>query len=66
MNWIGNIFIILGLWSVGNKSRNGFLYSLIGESFWMIWSIHEKQWALAFITAVFAGIATRNWFKWGK
>lgn len=66
MGWFANIFIIVGLWMAGNKAKWAFLFTIIGESIWCIYSIHLKMYDLAFVCGVFALIAVRNLIKWTK
>jgi len=66
MDWIGNLLIIIGLWSAGNKYKYAFAFSFVGEAIWTIWAINNHLWSLAFVCAVFAFIAIRNIFKWNK
>lgn len=66
IGWIGNIFIILGLWGIGNKNRKAFIFSVIGEILWIIKAVNDGSWDLAAICVVFAAVAIRNWFLWGK
>ena len=65
MGWIGNIFIIAGLFLVGEKQRKAFLFTIIGELIWAVKSAYQAQWDLLFVTLIFAALAGRNWFKWG-
>ena len=66
LNWIGNIFIVGGLWGVGNKNRNAFILSLVGESLWIASSAIVGNWALFTICLVFWGMALRGYIKWGR
>ena len=66
LDWIGNVLIILGLWYIGEKKRFAFVFTAIGEILWVIYSLQSGLWSLAFITAVFTGLAIRNWLKWGE
>lgn len=65
MDWLGNALICVGLWFIGNKKRWVFLFSVAGESAWIVYAMQEKLYSLAFICAVFAGLALRNYIKWG-
>lgn len=65
MDWIGNIFICVGLWFIGNKKRWAFLFSVAGESAWIVYSIQKELYSLAFICTIFAGLAIRSYWKWG-
>ena len=66
LGWIGNLFIVVGLWGVGNKNRNAFLSSIAGESLWIANSYLRKDWALTSICVVFFLMAVRGYIKWGK
>lgn len=66
LSWIGNLFIVIGLWRVGYKDRNAFLYSIVGETMWILWSWSTANWSLLFICSVFNLLAFRNYIKWGK
>ncbi len=66
MGWIGNIFIIIGLWLAGDKNKIAFLFSVVGELIWCGYSLYIKMYDLAFVCAVFAAIALRNYIKWQK
>ena len=65
LGWIGNIFIVAGLWGVGNRARNAFIFSIIGESFWIANAYLRTDWALTSICVVFLLMAVRGWVKWG-
>lgn len=65
LGWIGNLFIIAGLWGVGNRSRRAFLFSVVGEACWISNATARRDWALASICVVFAVMAIRGYIKWG-
>lgn len=66
LSWIGNFYIITGLWLIGRKDRNAFLFSIAGETCWIIASVVTHNWALVFICSVFNVMAFRNYLLWGK
>ena len=66
LGWIGNIFIVVGLWGVGNKNRNAFLFSIAGESAWIANAYLRSDWALTSICIVFLLMAVRGYIKWGQ
>ncbi len=66
MGWLGNIFIVIGIWLVGDKKRSAFIFSIIGESVWTVYALQRGMYDLAAICGVFAALAIRNWFKWGS
>ena len=68
LDWVGNVFIVIGLWNTGLKKRWAFLFSLVGEAAWIWWSLARtpRMWSLAAICVVFAALAGRNYILWGK
>ena len=66
LGWVGNFFIVIGLWKIGDKWRHAFLFSIVGETAWIAKSVVVQDWALATICLVFNVMAFRNWVKWGK
>lgn len=66
VGWIGNIFIIIGLWKAGDKSRNAFIFSVIGEVIWVAYALYCNMYDLAFVCVIFGLIAVRNFLKWRK
>lgn len=66
LGWIGNAFIVAGLWGIGNKAREAFLLSVVGESLWIANALSKepRDWALASICIVFAAMAVRSYIKW--
>lgn len=66
LGWIGNVFIVIGLWGIGSKWRPAFLFSVAGESFWIVHSVNQEMWDLAAICVVFLMMALRGWVKWGE
>lgn len=66
LGWIGNLFIVVGLWKVGNRVRHGFIASGVGELFWIANAHIRRDWALASICTIFFLMAIRGWVKWGK
>lgn len=66
LSWIGNVFIVAGLWYQGGKHWWAFIFSLIGEAFWIEYAVQQHLWSLAFICCVFGGLALRNLILWLK
>lgn len=64
LKWVGNLLIVVGLWKIGDKWRHAFLFSIAGETAWMIASAQAGDWALFTICGIFNVMALRNWFKW--
>lgn len=66
LGWIGNFFIVAGLWEVGNRNRAGFLASIAGETAWIANAYSRGDWALTSICVVFLLMAIRGYIKWGQ
>jgi hypothetical protein len=66
LTWIGDAFIVAGLWGVGSKYRPAFLASLVGESLWLTAACFRRDWALGSICAVFFLMALRGYVLWGR
>jgi hypothetical protein len=66
LGWIGNVFIVGGLYGVGNKWRHAFLLSMLGECFYITRSYLLGDWALLSIGIVLLLMAGRAWVKWGR
>lgn len=64
--WVGNAFIVGGLWGVGNKWRPAFALSVVGECCWIYASWLRAQWDLMAVCVVFAVLAARSFVKWGQ
>lgn len=66
LGWVANIAIVIGLWGIGNKKRGAFIFSVVGESLWIVKSALLHQWDLAAICCVFLAMAIRSWVLWGR
>ena len=64
MGWIGNLFIIVGLWKVGDKVRSAFIYTMIGEAFFAVHTGMNRDWPIFVAVLIFFSLAARNWWKW--
>jgi hypothetical protein len=64
LGWIGSIALAAGLYGIGNKKRNAFLLSMLGESLWIIKSCILGMWDLAAICVVFLVLAIRAYRTW--
>lgn len=66
LGWIGNIFLVWGIWEIGNKRRFAHLLTIVGEASWIVKSVALAQYDLACICFVFLILAARCWIKWGE
>ena len=65
-SWVGNILIVAGMWQLSGKytNPNGFLLTATGNFAWMAVALSGRNWALAVLCAVLAGISARGFFRW--
>ena len=66
MGWVGNFFIVIGLWYIASKRRWAFLCTTFGEILWVIHSYFNGQTDLMVICVLFAILQFRSWWKWGS
>lgn len=66
LSWLGNVLIVLGLWHVAKKHWWAFLFSIVGESCWIAYSLYIHLWSLAFMCAIFAVLAARSLVLWRR
>ncbi len=64
--WAANLIIWIGLWRVGNKSRNAFLFTMVGEAMYACHVAYRHDWPIFFAVLIFFTLAARNYWKWGK
>lgn len=64
--WLGNLFIVAGLWGVGSRKRGAFLFSIAGEAFYIHRSFMVRDWALFAVCWVFLAMAARGYVLWGR
>jgi hypothetical protein len=66
LGWIGNVFLVWGIWEIGNRHRFAHLLTCVGEAAWIAKSITVGAYDLACICAVFFVLALRCWIRWGE
>lgn len=67
LGWIGDVFLVWGVWEIGNKRRIAHLLTMIGELAWIGKSLLVGgQWDLILICSIFFVLAYRCWVKWAE
>jgi hypothetical protein len=66
LGWLGDAFLVFGMYELGNKRRNGFLASIIGEFLWILAASSRHQWDLVAICVIFAVMAAKGFYTWGN
>jgi hypothetical protein len=66
MGWLGNLFIVAGLWGIGSKRQGAFLFSILGEALYIYRSYATHDWALFSVCWVFLLMAARGYILWGR
>ena len=62
--WTGDLLLLISVWRLGNKCKDGWLFSLVGNLCWLSYGISETIWAAVFISSVMVALAICNWRKW--
>jgi len=62
--WMGNALILLSIWRLGNKHRDAWIWSILGNIFWTAFGVSEGIWSIVFLDGIMTAIAIRNWRKW--
>ena len=62
MKWLGNAFLIAGLWKLGDGWRHAYWLTILGEVCYIVVSLNDFP--LAFICGLFAVVSFRNWYIW--
>lgn len=66
IGWLGNAFVIAGLWFLSPHSRWPFLATAVGELIWAVRSWQIGQPDMLLICVLFAGLALRNYWRWDR
>lgn len=64
IGWLGNVFIVIGLYGIGNRWRPAFIFSVLGELCWIYKAGCMHLWDLLAMCLIFAALAIRSYFKW--
>jgi hypothetical protein len=64
LQWVGDVFIIAGVWYVGEKKRFAFLLSMIGNGLWLVYCTRAQMLQLGILASVFIWLSFRNWQMW--
>ena len=65
LGWSGSLLLACGLFGIGDKKRNAFFFTMVGESLWIIKGCMLGMWDLAAICVVFLVMAVRAYRAWG-
>ena len=63
--WIGNAFILLGIFAVAHRKRYGFILGITGNSLWCLRGAVTHQWDLIVIEVIIVILQAYSWWKWG-
>lgn len=64
LDFLLSFFSLLCLWLMGNKSKYGPPVGLLGQVFWMYFTITNGYWFLLVCTFIYTFIHARNTLKW--
>lgn len=64
MDWVGNVFLLISIWLVGDKKRYSFIIATVGALCWAWWAYRQHVVSLVVIELVFIVMYARGWWKW--
>jgi hypothetical protein len=64
LGYLGDVFLVWGVWQMGNRQRYAHLVTVVGELCWIVMSLARGEYELTFICVLFAALAFRAWIKW--
>jgi nicotinamide riboside transporter PnuC len=65
VGWVGSVFIILGIWLVGDKSLWGFVFGALGNGLWVYVGLKRgKQYDLAVVALIATVLNIIGLYKW--
>lgn len=66
LGWVANVFLVIGLWTMGDRWPYAFAFTFVGEALWSIKVAKMRQWDMLAICVVFAILALRNLVLWSS
>ena len=66
LGWIGNLFLIIGLFTLATKWRPANLFLALGDGLWTIYGIWLGFLDIAAICGLFTILSLRVWWLWRK
>lgn len=65
MDWLGIVFIMVGVYLIGSKKRIGFLSSLFGNVLWIYFGYSTGIVSVIAINTIFLFLNSRGFINWG-
>jgi hypothetical protein len=62
LDFIGLYF----LWAVGKKKASAWLWPMLTQAIWIIYSLNTTQWGFLVAAAIKFAIYTHHWVKWAR
>jgi len=64
LGYLGDVFLVWGVWEMGNRKRYAHLVTVVGETCWIACSLARHEYELTFICVLFGLLAARAWWLW--
>jgi hypothetical protein len=55
---------LVALRAVGKKDAKGWLWAMLTQAVWMVYSVSTLQWGFLAVAAIKLGVYTWNWASW--
>lgn len=62
--WTGNLILLISIWRLGGKHKDGWWLSAFGNLCWLSYGFISSLWAVAFIDGTMLMLALNNLRKW--
>ena len=66
IDWFGTLFVVLGIYFLGEKQKKGFIFGVIGSSAWLIFAVMVDSVASFVLNVLMIGLNIRGYLKWIK
>lgn len=66
IDWIAMALTILAIWQLGNKSKMGFVYMMIGNAGWVAMGAMTQSLAMVLANSIFFFMNGQALWKWIK
>lgn len=64
--WLGDAFLLLDMYLVGQQRRLAWVFCIVGEALWIVASVIRHLWPLTIICFAFLFLGIHNLLLWKK
>lgn len=64
--WVGSLLVFAGLFRIGGRHRDGFIWAFAGEICWIQRGLNTGLVDLTTLSFIFMVLNCINWIRWGR